>query len=47
MELIAVLDDARAEILDEAAEGLKRSHLGHYEASTSSSTVFAVASSIG
>jgi hypothetical protein len=33
MELIAVLDDARAEILDEAAEGLKRSHLGHYEAS--------------
>jgi hypothetical protein len=33
MELIAVLDDARAEILDEAAEGLERSHLGHYQAS--------------
>ena len=33
MELIAVLDDARAEILDEAAEGLERSHLGHYHAS--------------
>ncbi|MGD0984068.1 MAG: hypothetical protein ABSA65_09675 [Acidimicrobiales bacterium] len=33
MELIAVLNDARAEILDEAAEAVLRSHLGHYKAS--------------
>ncbi len=33
MELIAVLNDASAEILDEAAEAVLRSHLGHYEAS--------------
>jgi hypothetical protein len=34
MELIAVLSDARAEILEEAAEGIQRSHLGHYKASS-------------
>jgi hypothetical protein len=32
MELIAVLNDARAEILDDAAEAVLRSHLGHYNA---------------
>ncbi len=32
MELITVLSDARAEILDEALAGIRRSHLGHYEA---------------
>jgi len=33
MELIAVLEDARAEILDEATQAIQRSHLGHYEVS--------------
>lgn len=33
MDLIAVLTDARSAILDEAAEGLARSHLHHYDAS--------------
>lgn len=33
MELLSVLSEARAEILGEVAEGLKRSHAGHYEAS--------------
>ena len=34
MELIGVLNDARAEILEEAAEAIQRSHLGHYKASS-------------
>ena len=33
MELIAVLSDARSEILDQATDALERSHLGHYQAS--------------
>ena len=33
MELIAVLNNARSEILDEAAEGIRRSDLGHYKTS--------------
>jgi hypothetical protein len=33
MELIAVLEKARDEILEGAAEALERSHLGHYQAS--------------
>ena len=33
MELTAVLSDARTEILDEATEGIQRSHSGHYRAS--------------
>jgi hypothetical protein len=33
MELIAVLSDAKTEILDEAARSVERSHLGHYGAS--------------
>ena len=32
MESITVLSDARAEILDEALAGIRRSHLGHDEA---------------
>jgi hypothetical protein len=31
MELIAVLSNARSEILAEAADGIERSHLGHYQ----------------
>lgn len=31
MELIAVLSDAKTEIIDEAAKAVDRSHLGHYE----------------
>jgi hypothetical protein len=30
MELIAVLSEARSEVLDEAAGAVERSHLGHY-----------------
>ncbi|MGD0084826.1 MAG: hypothetical protein ABSD78_16770 [Acidimicrobiales bacterium] len=33
MDLVAVLSEAKTEVLDEAAEGLARSHLGHYDAS--------------
>jgi hypothetical protein len=33
MDLVEVLSEAKAEVLDEAAQGLARSHLGHYEAS--------------
>jgi hypothetical protein len=31
MEFIAVLSDARTEIIDEAVHAVERSHLGHYE----------------
>ncbi len=34
MELTAVLSDARAEIFDEATDGIQRSHSGHYKASS-------------
>ncbi|MGD0440409.1 MAG: hypothetical protein ABSB52_07245 [Acidimicrobiales bacterium] len=33
MQLTAVLSDARTEILDEAAQAVLRSHLGHYKTS--------------
>jgi len=33
MDLVAVLSEAKTQVLDEAAQGLARSHLGHYEAS--------------
>ncbi len=33
MDLVEVLSEAKAEVLDEAAQGLARTHLGHYEAS--------------
>ena len=34
MDLIIVLSDAKTQVLDEAAERLARSHLGHYDATS-------------